>query len=430
MVRLIQLTKGAYTYTVADGWSEFINSVKGVYVNVDTQGYVTWVDKGSEEANKAAAKTFAQLALAYAKTHTSSITAVSPTETNGSTVKFTELNLGYYLVDSSVGALCSLTTTQPSAEAWEKNSEPKVEKEVLENSDNKYHEKNNDYIGKTIYFKTTVTAGDGAEGYVLYDDMSAGLTFNSGSIKVYVMEDNEEVLVSSDNYTVTEGNGHTFKIEFKDTFTSTLVAGDVIIVKYDAVLNENAVIGSEGNPNTTYLTYGDKTDSTNRTPDDTTKTYTYRFDLVKTDSDNKLLPGATFKLLDAKKNVIKLVFVSEGVYRVAGDDEEGIEEITAGKITIKGLDNGTYYVEEVTPPAGYNKLATPQEFVIKDANLDASMSEDVWTAGGVHVINYTGDELPTTGGMGTVLFITIGSLMVLGFGVLLVTKLRMSKMSA
>ena len=199
-------------------------------------------------------------------------------------------------------------------------------------------------------------------------------------------------------------------------------------------LNEKAVIAGDGNPNETYLKYGDKTDTSNETTPATTITYTYEFDVVKTDSSNKLLDRAVFELYYTNGTKINLV-LEDGTYRVAtANDKDTITEITVtdGKITIKGLDNGDYYLTELTPPNGYNKLTENVNFTIKDANIKTTMTGDTWNDGdgGVHVINYTGDEMPETGGIGTMLFITIGSIMVLGFGVLLVTKLRISKMSA
>lgn len=430
--------KSAYTYTVASAWSDFIHSdaIKNVYVKVDSQGYVTWIDTKSTDSDM---KTFAQLALAYAKENsiaaTKSQTAASEEDENTTTiVTFTGLNLGYYLVDSSVGAICSLTTTKTSAEATEKNTVPTLEKDVKENSTGVWGDENNATIGQTVEYRTTITASAGAENYVLYDIMDEGLTYNGvTSIKVTTKEGT--TTVDSSNYTIsTTVEGYTFVITFAKEFTDTLVAGDKVVVEYTALLNEKAVIYDEYNENKTWLEYGDKSEE-NKTPVDTTKTYTYRFDLVKTDSSNKLLTGATFKLLDNNKNEIKLVKVSDGVYRVATKEEYSAVTykavvIEAGKVTINGLDSGTYYLEEITPPSGYNKLASAVEFKIEDVNLDATVLENVWSQGGVHVINLTGAELPTTGGMGTVLFVVIGSIMVLGAGVLLVVRLRMSKMNA
>ena len=101
--------------------------------------------------------------------------------------------------------------------------------------------------------------------------------------------------------------------------------------------------------------------------------------------------------------------------------------VTDGKIRVAGLDNGTYYLEETVAPDGYNKLSARQKFIVSDGNLDAIFNDGTYSTGsGVHVVNKTGSMLPETGGMGTVLFVAIGTVVVLGAGVLLVTKKRMS----
>ena len=246
------------------------------------------------------------------------------------------------------------------------------------------------------------------------------------------------------NYTIdTERNDYTFVIQFDESFAKNLTSKDVITVEYEATLNEKAIIAGAGNTNETFLKYGDENE-VNKTPTDKTTTYTYEFDLVKTDSKNKLLDGAIFKLYKVEKDgtAIALIKVSDGIYRVANTGETGtVTELTTkdGKVTIRGLGNGTWYLEETTAPDGYNKLVERKSITIANSNNNATI-EQVATptddglvntiTGGLHVVNLTGSEMPTTGGMGTMLFITIGSIMVLGFGVLLVTKLRMSKMSA
>lgn len=440
-------TKNAYTYKVANGWVDFFDSKTdgegAEYVTIDTAGVVTWVE-GKDTANDM--KEFAQAALRYATSKNISATqtqtaAPDADEDTTTTVTFSGLNLGYYLVDSSVGALCSLTTTKPTAEAEEKNSVPTIDKTV--NNGGTYKNSNTASIGDTVNFKTVINIGDGAQSYVLYDTMSTGLTLKSDTIKVYLNgEETSNLISGTDKFEITYPDGYTFVITFNNTYTATLDSSDQIIVKYDALLNENAVIAGSGNTNEALLEYGDSTDTTNKTTPDTTITYTYEFDLVKTDSTYTLLDGAEFRLYDASTggNEIAVVFVSEGVYRVAKDGETGVViDVKDGKVTIRGLANGTYYLEETTAPDGYNKLTERKAITIADANNNSTITAlpeadsegHVNTiTGGLHVVNLTGAEMPTTGGIGTMLFVTIGSIMVLGFGVLLVTKLRISKMSA
>jgi len=447
--------KGAYTYKLlgdTNKWNEFFNqsTIKGVYVNINEQGIVTW-------KNDADVKAFVELALEYVKEN--NISTPYSKEATTSTVTFDNLSLGYYLVESSLGSLLGLTTTKPDASINEKNSVPTIKKEVKENSDGMYKENNTDYIGSTIYFKTTIdveTAGSetktGAQNYKVYDLMSSGLSLNSDSFEIILNEgtENEVTLVKDTDYTVAlnqvkDSVTYTFVIDFADAFEKELVKTDVITIKYTALLNKDAVIGTNGNTNQTYLEYG----NSHKTEMDTTKTYTYSFDLVKTNSADEVITGAEFKLYyliqDPETSKVNKVYINlikdNGVYRpVIGNEQSSV--IEAGNVKIKGLDKGTYYLEETKAPEGYNKLPEDVEVIINDSNLDAVTQTNTaegeegeiittitYEKGGIRVINLTGTELPSTGGAGTVIFMIIGSILVLGFGILLIAKLVMSKMN-
>ena len=116
------------------------------------------------------------------------------------------------------------------------------------------------------------------------------------------------------------------------------------------------------------------------------------------------------------------------MYRRARADETGGPIVVKdGKVTVVGFDNGIYYLEETVAPDGYNKLTARQEFTIADGNLDSIFNGNIYSTGsGVHVVNKTGSMLPETGGMGTTMIYILGAVMVLGAGVLLVTKRRMA----
>jgi len=196
------------------------------------------------------------------------------------------------------------------------------------------------------------------------------------------------------------------------------------------MLNRNAVVAGEGNPNEAWLEYGEEHNTTH----DKTHTYTFGFDIVKTDSSNKLIDGAEFKIYDAATggNEVPVVLMDDGVtYRRAREDETGVAIVVKdGKVRVVGFDNGTYYLEETVAPDGYNKLTARQRFIISDSNLDAVFNDTVFSTGsGVHVVNKTGSMLPETGGMGTMIFITIGAIVMLGAGVLLFAKKRMSQIA-
>lgn len=303
-----------------------------------------------------------------------------------------------------------------------------MKKEVKEDSTGNWGEENTAEIGDTVEFRTTITAKAGAEGYVLHDVMTAGLTLNPDSIKIDGLTKGQDAY-TGDYHVVTTGlnDGCTFEVVFHQSYLERITKDTDIVVTYSAVVNESALIYDDANTNKTKLEFGE--DSSDETTWDETKTYTYKVDVVKTDGDNKVLDGAQFKLYDAKTggNEIALVEVSDGVYRLAKDGESGVAYITTvnGQLEIKGFDaNTNYYLEETKAPDGYNKLAERVEIAVKENNLEASISNSVWQSGGVHVVNKTGDLLPSTGGMGTTLFYVIGVVLVAGAAVLLIVRKR------
>lgn len=407
--------KNHYIYRAASGWETFLDGATDYLEAKSENGdkYYVWKD-GVD--NKSRAKEFAEKAYKYAKDN--NITPTKTKKADSTSVKFDKLELGYYLVDSSVGALLHLTTTNPSAIVNEKNTlNPNVDKNVLENSTGTYGKENDDMIGSTISYKTTITTGAGYGNYVLYDVMDIGLTFNVNSVVVKI---GDEVVDSSKNYTVkTDVTSYTFVIEFNDEFILKQPKNTNIDVYYTATLNKDATVEGKGNVNETYLEYG----NTTKTDSSKTTTYTYAFDLVKTNKEGKELTGAEFILLDKYGNKIKVVLKDEETktYRIATRNEIGVN-IKAGKATIEGLDKDSYKLEEVVSPEGYNKLTRPVEFSV-NGKTNVTIIERTL----VNVINYTGSELPETGGIGTKLFITSGLSLVLICGLVLVTKLRLYK---
>lgn len=420
------LTTNAYSYKATTDWEDFIKSadIKDKYVSVNDEGYVTWKDGADAAA-------FAKLARAYAADNSIGNQGSKKAETT--TVTFNNLELGYYLVDSTLGTLCSLDTTNPTVTIEEKNAKPSNVKTVEEDSTGAYGSTNDADIGQTVNFKSTITAQAGAENYVFHDKMSGGLTYTGVTGVTLKRGVAEATTVDPADYEIkTEGltDDCTFEIVFKQTFCDTLEANDKIEISYTATVNENAVVGGNGNPNESHLSYGDQNHPTS-TPDSTTTTYTWEIDVLKytTKDDNEVtLAGAVFTLSrdETGTDLIKLVKVADNVYRVAKTGETDITQITTdatGAFTIKGLDSDTYYLTEIAQPAGYNKLADPIKVVINDHGK-VNYNNDY--TGTVRVENKTGAELPSTGGVGTTVFYVVGGLMVLLAVVLLVTRKKMS----
>ena len=418
-------TANAYAYKANSAWETWLKT-QTAYVSIDAQGYVTWKD-GANAAD------FAKLAQVEAAKKTADVSETATT----TTVSFTGLKLGYYLVDTTLGTLCSLDTTNPSVTMEEKNEVPTNVKTVEEDSTGKYGEKNDADIGQTVKFKSTITAQAGAENYVFHDTMSAGLTY-TGVTGITL----NGTTVDASNYTVTApaADGDTFDVTFTQAFCDTLKANDQIVISYTATLNENAVIAGEGNPNTSKLSYGEISETTGKpsstTPPSTTKTYTWDVDVFKYTMNGETetaLAGATFTLSKNTNGSNPIALVSEGnnVYRVAKTGETGtVTEITTdttGKFTIKGLDADTYYLTETAAPAGYNKLAGPVTIVIGENGVVNGTTEAPQGVDEVKVLNQSGTELPSTGGIGTTLFYVVGGVLVVGAAVLLVTKKRMER---
>lgn len=415
--------KKTYVYTVAEGWAGFFeqNNVKD-YVTVDKNGQPAWVEGKKSDTDLQA---FAKLALDYAS-KTSTITGKTATAVDNQAV-ISDLTAGYYVVSTTAGSLCILNTNGDDLTIDEKNVAPTIDKKISGDKTT-----NDAAIGDVVNYTVTIHAKKGATGYVLTDTMTKGLTFNK-DVKVTV---GSNALTLNNDYTVTTpgDNGATFKVTFTENYLNTIDGDTNIVVSYTATVNKDAVIVTTGNTNTAQLKYGNSS-----TVESTTTTYSYKFDLVKTDNSKKLLTGAKFKLYDSQTGTTPVKLIKDaatGNYRVAETSETGaIEEIEINSykaVTISGLNKKTYYLEETLAPGGYNKLTERQpvelgkEGFIADATITSAGSKGAeWTSGGVQVINNTGATLPSTGGMGTTLFYVIGGGLMVAAVVLLVTKKRM-----
>lgn len=435
-----QKENGNYSYKPTSKWKTFLegNGIRDVYFTFEN-GYASWKKGANVEA-------FAKLAIDHANKENAVIkaekTEVAPAAIEGNntpTVTFKNLPLGYYLVDSSVGTLCSLDTTNTDATIREKNGVPSVDKKVSSTETGNYDTSNTASIGDKVYFKTTITAQPGAQNYVLHDKMTEGLTFDQNSVKASLNknETKENKELTATDYSVVTSNLEdtdpkcTFHIEFTPKLCESLKADDTITVTYSATLNENAVIAGEGNKNGTWLKYGENNNLETTHPTTTTKTFemkVFKFYKDKNDSNTeKGLADAKFTLSKNPNGTdpIKLIDKGSNTYRVAKKDETNTitEVITPdnGRFTIQGLGAGTYYLTETKQPDGYNKLKNPVTVVIDN---DGNVKVDGANADPVKVLNKTGTVLPSTGGAGTTMIYLVGAVLVLGSGVVLATKRR------
>jgi len=360
--------------------------------------------------------------------------------------EITTLAAGYYLVvdttelsgNNTVYNLALLQLTQKDTFVIaNKTSVPEVVKKVKDTNDTTGKttdwQDSADYdIGDNVPFQLKATLADNVEDYetykvVFHDTLSAGLDYNNDAVVKF----GETDVTSS--FTITEEEGFlTITCDNVKEFGAT--NNSVITVEYTAKLDTDAVLGSEGNPNIVYLEYsnnpnesGEGNNYTGKTPEDKVIVFTYKVVINKVDENEEALTGATFELY--KKN-------EAGEYIIIGEALAG-EEASVFKWT--GLDDGDYKLVETLAPAGYNMLE-PIEFTISaEHDVDSADPKLTKLEGGTlltgevstgvltgDVINLPGSELPETGGIGTTIFYALGAVMVIGAGVLLVAKKRMS----
>lgn len=300
-------------------------------------------------------------------------------------------------------------------------------------------------IGDDVPFQLKATIAQDYDNYKVYklifhDQESAGLTFKPETVKVYV--DGTEITSGYEVVTTGLTDGDTFEVRFADLKSTAAHAGSVITVEYSSTLNDQAVLGSTGNPNKMHVTYSnnpndDQGGENGKTPDDTVIVFTYKVvankvtknpAYVEDGSEPEYIPlkGAGFTLY--KKNI-------SGEFVAVGSEVKDDEMTT---FEWKGLDDGDYKISETTTPAGYNTIAdieftiTAEHEVLsdnpalKDLSGGNKFTGEVSTgAVSADIENNKGSTLPETGGMGTTIFYVLGSVLVIGAAVLLITKKRM-----
>lgn len=296
-----------YSYKVANEWKEFFDSGEGKnYVTIDKNEYVHWNGDESKVAE------FAKSALEYANNHKDKINPIKNGEngvtvvegTNADSTKnitYNNLSLGYYLVGSSTGALCSLDTTKPSATIKEKNEKPTVVKKI--NNESGLVSKDSAFIGDQVVYEINITAGVGAKNYVLHDKMDAGLELVNGGIQIFDNKGSGH-LTTSDYRIVTSGitDGCAFHIEFTEEYLEKLDNTCTITVQYVATVKNNAPINVPIN-NTAWLSYGDGKTTTNSI----TETYVCGITVNKytTNGGKKGLKDAEFNLYKEDGTICK-----------------------------------------------------------------------------------------------------------------------------
>lgn len=338
---------------------------------------------------------------------------------DASSVTVSNLPLGYYFVASTSGALCNLTTTNPTVTIHDKND--------------MHFEKTADAtdveVGQTVTYTITGKVPDytgfNAYTYKVADTMSAGLTFNQDSIKVTVGGIDKTTDCTIEKNVGDNANSFTVTVPVK-----SYTIGAEIKVTYTATVNEKAIAVVSENEAKLIYSNDPTTDETKTITPPVVKVYSSKIviDKYETGKETTKLPNAQFVLY---KEVTSETGTSTLYYKWNADkkvewvadmkDATVVKTDENGAATFGGLANGDYYLVETKAPAGYNQLTEPYKVTVAGSDTDTAKLSVT-----AKVANNTGALLPSTGGMGTTVFYVLGAVLVMGAVVLLVTKKRMS----
>ncbi|MBR6797045.1 MAG: isopeptide-forming domain-containing fimbrial protein [Clostridia bacterium] len=403
-------TTGIYRYKVSERWASFFESgAPGLnYMTVSEGGSVSW-NSGADPA------AFAKAAKAFADANGIPPNAVAEATGTPAQAYIGNVPLGYYLVDTSIGSLCSLDTTDDDAVVSEKNTEPEIDKKLKDKAEDEYTDNaNSASIGDTVYYQLEITVGKGAINYVVEDTFDNGLTFDA--------EQSVEVVgaTAGTDYTLTV-DGQTFKIEFNNDYLETKAENSDIVIHYQATVNKDALIRT-ANQNKVMLRWGNGT----RYAEDLVETFVYDFSYTKVDGAGNPLNGAEFTLYDAETGGNKIPVAYVGTREIDGTVYKVYRKALAGEgvdmngthVIVEGFDaedSGKLYLHETESPEGYNILTGRVAVNLSTENRSDKVIE-----------NRSGQELPSTGGFGTAAFIFVVSLLLLAEMVLFSTEKKMS----
>lgn len=431
-------TAKSFRYEKNDKWGAFVEE-QTAYLAVDSKtGVVTWAN--SDNADNGTAIKALAVAAGQHVTDTPSLAADDSKEATSNTVIFDNLPLGWYLVvsDLTTDAICSIDTTAKQVTIREKNGVPTVTKEV-EYASGSWGEGNDGNVGDTVNFQTTIYVTDGnPTNYVLHDKMSNGLAFQTGTISVKKNGD------PFTDYTIeTPIDDCTFEIKFKE---GSLHTNDKVVVTYSATINSNAVVGTAGNENETWLKYGNNGETTHGR----TKTYTWKFNILKfftnSNDEKQYLADVEFVLYRKNNTTDPAEYAKfDSNNKLTGwtknESEAGkLRTNATSNVCVEGLDEGTYFLKETATPVGFNSLTSDVEVQITSScntltnatytvqykmvnDEDFADTDDKEKV--VPIENKRGTVLPGTGGIGTTIFYVVGGGLMVAAAILLITKKRM-----
>ena len=417
---------------------------------------------GTDGSNGAA---FAKDIMGWILGNTATVEATHTTATTtDTTTVINNLDYGYYVVYplgatdtstapgnetvKSVASLVSVTGTDATVNM--KSNYPTVVKKVNDKIADDVN------IGDTVTYTLTSKVPD-MTGYTSYvfnfkDTLSAGLTFKEitsvtvGDTTITKVDAGQE---ANNTYTLTQ-DGQNITIIMNNFLDSNKNnTGKEIKVTYTATLNKDAVTGFDANKNSATVEYSNKPGTNNKGESEPSivDVHTFNFTIFKyylKGADKTGLANAEFELYKANGEVagdkVNIKKVTDGEYRVATSEEAAAEGFKSdvivsgnnGKVLVKGLDAGTYYLRETKAPEGYNKLLSDIKVEIKatygaEGKLESYTVDYTYngtTTQGtaitnktdspeVAVENKTGAQLPSTGSKGA-LMVTLAGIVLFG----------------
>ena len=442
-----ETTNYAYTVNTAIGYKDAIKSALGTsFTGTTDEEYAAAVLALKD--TEGAVQKFANDFTADALTKNLSATATSgkiTEDSNKTSYTFNNLTAGYYLVYVTGGK--EIQSSLVTVDATTNTVNLKTEAPSIEKTADKTTVNIGDVVTYTVKGSIPDTTGYAQYVYKIHDESSTGLDFvndakgtaleaGATTVNVTVAFTDNSVTAAGTTPTVATldtANNRKMSLDLSEWVRANQTnKGKEFTVTYYAKVNKDAVVTEK---NKAQLEYGNKPGETTTTTPSEAKTPTYPLDILKKKkgSEDKLA-GAKFSLYtsaeDAKngKNPIK-VSGSNGNYVVDSTSKNTVFESVASidekgyNLHVNGLAAGDYWLVETEAPAGYNKLTAPIKIEItKSADTEVNkwtISKDgtVETDKIIDIENSTGSLLPSTGGMGTIIFAVIAAILVLGVAV-------------
>lgn len=456
--RLFDATVNADGSSIAY-YGKIPDSLKTYFI-ADKNGYISATDAAKDGDHMSAEL---QKALkAWTATEEAAAKVAATAVSDGSALTFKSLVYGYYVVTTTQGEQAiSVDSTMKDVTIVDKNSSTPKELTKTATATATGTDKSfsiGDTVTYTVRFKTSNYdgAGENAKKIVSYTikDTLPEFLKDVNVTSIIVDNDGDETTAKDQTTVTAQFVDKKIVIDWYDEANNKFLYnnGAIIIITYTAVVTDKATIDGNGNTNKVTVTWttDDGTEPGPGKLENEETIYTYAIALKKVNDKGEPLPGAVFEFPFYVKSTPD---TTDGAYIYAGTAPgEGltnrIRTPKSGVIVVKGVKSGTYKITEVEAPDGYNQLTAPVTVVAKktgatsthttvylDENGNITNTEtekDVKVdianiaATAVVVVNKAGTELPSTGGMGTTVFYVLGSILVLGAVVLLVTKKRMS----